>query len=364
MRVCIICAYSSANRGDGLLLRLTQELLLEVVPSGLHLEVIALDASSFDQVSGTVVEWPEHFLSRSARRWLPGSVKKATVISPVAIRRLEDYVGSFDAVVAVGGAPLRVDRLVRLRSLLAHAPQIYAARRAPISIVMPQSIGPFPSPPLSTIAIRLLQRLDHIYARDDRTLRDLSALQNISRLPDLAVLDLAQSHENHRTQGCGTEQYLLIPRSLGRDSYDGSIIELAGLLPNLTTFVQSEARNNNDAEIVRRVASSRTIGEIADFVPGVAISVRLHGALACIAAGIPTIHLAYERKGFGAFQDLGIPAWCQSVYSFSPNGVREQAERLLEDPSDYWEAIDGKLTGLRAQRAELRADLERRLRVE
>jgi polysaccharide pyruvyl transferase WcaK-like protein len=86
---------------------------------------------------------------------------------------------------------------------------------------------------------------------------------------------------------------------------------------------------------------------------GVAISVRLHGALQAINAGIPTIHLSYERKGYGAYTDLGIKKWVHSVHDFSPETVADQARELLRDPSEYWARIHDQVETLKTYEIEL-----------
>jgi polysaccharide pyruvyl transferase WcaK-like protein len=56
-------------------------------------------------------------------------------------------------------------------------------------------------------------------------------------------------------------------------------------------------------------------------------------------SGCPSIHLSYERKGFGAFSDLGVSEYCHGFKKFSPELIVTQAESLKNDSSSYWTAI-------------------------
>lgn len=61
---------------------------------------------------------------------------------------------------------------------------------------------------------------------------------------------------------------------------------------------------------------------------GVVISVRLHGSLQSMISGCPSIHLSYERKGFGAFSDLGVSEYCHGFKSFNPKLIEKQVNAL------------------------------------
>ena len=64
---------------------------------------------------------------------------------------------------------------------------------------------------------------------------------------------------------------------------------------------------------------------------------RLHAALMALKAGHYVIHLAYERKGFSAFEDVGLSEWVHNVNTFTPTEVRAQVEALLHDESVWAE---------------------------
>jgi len=122
-------------------------------------------------------------------------------------------------------------------------------------------------------------------------------------------------------------------------------------------YVQSRARGNDDAQFYseRRISDSGNLRDILSSGdrPAVVLSVRLHGALESILNGVPAVHLSYERKGFGAYADLGIPDYCHNSYSFDADTVVEQVKSLRADPTDYWRAVDAQLAPLSEARLSL-----------
>jgi hypothetical protein len=101
--------------------------------------------------------------------------------------------------------------------------------------------------------------------------------------------------------------------------------------------------------------------------PGAVVSVRLHGALESILAGWPAIHLSYQRKGWGAYADLGLEEFVHDARSFDPATVAAQALALRDDPTPFWDAVrrrlpdlvraDGELTALVANTLRIPSDL-------
>ena len=73
--------------------------------------------------------------------------------------------------------------------------------------------------------------------------------------------------------------------------------------------------------------------------PRVVVAVRMHAALMAIAAGHYVVHLAYERKGFSAFADLGIGQYVHPVRRFDIDSVVAQVEHLRgEDARAQYDA--------------------------
>jgi hypothetical protein len=75
----------------------------------------------------------------------------------------------------------------------------------------------------------------------------------------------------------------------------------------------------------------------------------LHGALESILHGVPAYHLSYERKGFGAYDDLGVGDWVANAADFDAAAV---ANTLLAPGAlaRFWRAAGEGLVNLRQQR--------------
>ncbi len=118
------------------------------------------------------------------------------------------------------------------------------------------------------------------------------------------------------------------------------------MCPGLELVVQSEGGGNDDPSFYRHLGFSgpfRTLTQaVKESGPGVVVSVRLHGSLEALHLGCPTIHLAYERKGYGAATDLGIEAYTHSAFSFDPALVKDQIEGLTCKAEGYWAIVKQK----------------------
>jgi polysaccharide pyruvyl transferase WcaK-like protein len=96
---------------------------------------------------------------------------------------------------------------------------------------------------------------------------------------------------------------------------------------------------------------------LRDKAPRIVISARLHGALESIAAGFPAIHLSYESKGWGAFEDLGISEFVLNARSATAKQVWDRVETISMDPSAYWDRVDAVRDKLNIAERQLRRDL-------
>jgi polysaccharide pyruvyl transferase WcaK-like protein len=56
-----------------------------------------------------------------------------------------------------------------------------------------------------------------------------------------------------------------------------------------------------------------------------------------LAAGVPAVHLAYDRKGPATFADLGLQDWCLDVRSLDRTSLRAVVDDLVADASAYWD---------------------------
>jgi polysaccharide pyruvyl transferase WcaK-like protein len=81
-------------------------------------------------------------------------------------------------------------------------------------------------------------------------------------------------------------------------------------------------------------------------LPGVVVSTRLHGAVQSLLAGVPAVHLGYERKSWSAYEDLGLSDYVHNARSFDPAAVAAQALALVPDPSAFWQRIEERRPAL------------------
>lgn len=355
-RLAILHAYDGRNLGDGLLVAETLDL---VERSGVDLAdcvIVAMHSESWRGISA-VVQYPgvragETTGPRSgalslARLSLGGMTSMRTAWGTAVAK----VVAGADAVVGVGGGYLRAPGgRQSLDTMAFHLPQLaLAASTGKPSFYMPQSIGPLCGPTGRAIG-RHLQDLTWVGVRDDRSMEELPSGVRAHRMPDLAVLAIARSPlgADARSVGGGI---VLVARALmdGGNRYTEALARLARLT-NASWGVHSQALGQNDLDFYRAFKPPRTAPTselLSDRSVAVVISVRLHGALQAILAGVPAIHLSYERKGHGAYGDLGITDWLHEAWTFDPDDVASQATALAEDPRPFWRAIEGRLPALR-----------------
>jgi polysaccharide pyruvyl transferase WcaK-like protein len=72
-----------------------------------------------------------------------------------------------------------------------------------------------------------------------------------------------------------------------------------------------------------------------------------------IEAGVPAVHLAYDRKGPAAFADLGLDDWCFDVRKLDAEALRAAVDGLRADPAPYWERLAKHVPALRTQSSDL-----------
>jgi polysaccharide pyruvyl transferase WcaK-like protein len=347
LRVLVSHAYSSKNRGDGLLVDLTRRALEDAFGhENFKANFVCIDANSFADLAGVF-----QFDATSSRR----STRIRGVISSAKSLALPDQPvfpedhRPPDLIVAVGGGYLRTTNYLQgLKALIAHGSQLrQAANTAIPSIYLPQSVGPFRTPFGAGFA-HDVRRLSRIYVRDDRSF-ELLRSPNVRRVPDLAVYEIArkigQPSSLQQIQRSGS---LLVARRIEgsksvQSSYADKLKWLRKETPSLLPAVQSTGRGNDDPAFYSDLGWEGQFFPLRSYfttpLPSAVVSVRLHGALESLAAGIPTVHLSYERKGFGAYQDLGIGQYVHNVYSFDPKLVLQQVRDLTENAGDFWDAV-------------------------
>ena len=351
----VLHAYSRKNSGDGLLVDLTQDVIEEANLEPIK-QLVALDKESFSEFYN--VYEPKIIRSNYAGKML------FTFKAMINIFFSNDLYAGFlpektkDPIISVGGGYLRGRTTVEsIKTFLAHGPQLTWASRLKFSpvIYLPQSIGPF-SGLMKLYVHSKLKNVDIIFARDDLTVKELR-LPNVIRIPDLAVQELAMSFEVVNQENKFDKVYL-IARAVnvaGQDLYIQRLLELKDKIPNLEPLIQSEGRGNNDAEFYKKLGWHQPLRKVKDVLEipenrGVVISVRLHGSLQSMISGCPSIHLSYERKGFGAFSDLNISKYCHGFKKFDSDVICQQVNELQVNASQYWDYIYSSIDKIRSQR--------------
>lgn len=391
--IAILHAFSRKNAGDGLLVDLTLRLLEEAGVARRDCRVLALDPASFSDLDDVRAVPGEPRGARPSRKLAGAALELARAGAaelPVvrtrahggAIGRLLDDVRG---VVAVGGGYLVADSTVRQGGvMLNHMPQLLAAgrlssrddraERARVpsmrvpSIYLPQSIGPLRGA-AGALARRALSRIDVIYARDDETFAELRGLTDVRRCPDLAVLELASSLRSIKqpvSANGNTASTLIVPRALpNAPGYHDLLRALGSAVPSPRWAVQADVDGPRSDRRFLGTLGVRDDGDLATLLaretPGVVVSVRLHGAIASLLAGWPAIHLSYERKGWGAYQDLGLDEWVHDARRFDVDTVRAQVAELHANPRKLFARIEERLPALLSARRDLVHELATRL---
>jgi polysaccharide pyruvyl transferase WcaK-like protein len=368
LNVLIAHAYSTMNRGDGLLVELSKELIKEALGPDVRIAILALDAQSF-RGSDPVLQYAP------ASR---GFLSKASGISKIAF---STWLGAPsvpalphtkfqrpDLVIGVGGGYLRSDGGLRsVKSLIAHGLQMrWLISLGVPMFYLPQSVGP-----LTDIEGKIIKRwaskIDRLNVRDDRSVSIFPHNSHIRRRPDLAVSSIARKLSVSSINTPPTENPGLIARHLQRSTeveerYRSSLRALMKDIPGLTPILQSSGRGNDDPYFYSKMGWDLDAPYLRDLVskdrrPQLVISVRLHGALESIIAGIPAIHLSYERKGFGAYDDLGISEFVHNANSFDVGLVIDQVEAIQANPRTYWEKLERSLPLINNKYEEMVLDL-------
>lgn len=349
MKALLLHGYSATNAGDGLLVAEGVQMLHDAFPDGVDVTVLALHPDTFRDRPETVVD--ASFGKRGPSRELNA-----------VLRRL----GDFDLLVGVGGGYLRFGHPIEAaKTALAHVAQLRAVARSSVpSVYLPQSIGPLR---LGSRALlrRLLAGIDLVHLRDDRSMTEIG-LANLRRSPDMALIS---GEWANRRDTAPAEKVVLTARAVRGRTAPG-VVELARRLGDFDGYVQSTGAGNDDTRVVEALEPTRILSR-SEYLDRssrrVVVAVRLHAALMGLAAGHWVIHLAYERKGFGAFSDLGLSDYVFTVNGFDVDEISTLVDRLRTDPAarrDYDERISAARGRLAAERTAIVEDLRRRVKAE
>ena len=314
-QVAILHAYSARNRGDGLLVEHAMEVVREAL-GDCEFTIAASDPNSFGEMDATVLG------SRPGRRgYSPAYL--------AFLRRL----GTYDLAVGVGGGYIRAGYpLESLKIARGLGPQLMAAsRRRGTTVYLPQSVGPL------KFGVRHLVRhamrgVDAVFLRDDRSVEELS-LPNVTRTPDMAALSISRANGGASTP---SPRPIMSIRAV-RGHVPNEIYELASMLGEYDVYIQSTVSGNDDRPSSATLAPVSVVEAGQLFGPAgprrVIVAVRLHAALMALEAGHYVVHLAYERKGFGAFSDLGLGRYVHRYGGFSSAEVAAQVRSLMDSVS-------------------------------
>lgn len=327
MKFLLTNAYSTKNAGDGLLVKLASDLINE---SGNELgSIFALDSASFN--SG----------------YPPCIVENGSKVNTLKnISRLPRYIAESNVtgVLSVGGGYLRFgNRTEALKAKLLHLNQLdkIVESKVPFAL-LPQSIGP-----VSYFKKDLMKVLSHaswIALRDNRSMDEMSKLNNLVRIPDLAALEISGAQIN-QNQSLGRRLGLIIRDIPNRPNWEEITKQLIGI-PKSEVLIQSEVgRSNSDRRYISKFLDGNKLRTSSQSIDSgeidVMLSVRLHGSLMAILSGVPSIHIAYERKSFGVYEDLGISRFCINPNSFNLQIISMMIEELssFQGRKDFFGSI-------------------------
>jgi polysaccharide pyruvyl transferase WcaK-like protein len=370
--IVVTHAYSRHNAGDGLLVDLTLGRLRRAGIDDSDVVVLAMDPDSFPELA-SVVKVGTAGRSADLETAKAVATSAGTVLGAVVPRlslgAAAQAVRQADGFVSVGGGYLRAgNRTNQIGTAINHLPQLIAAARSRRpSIYLPQSVGPLAGPVGGQVR-RRLHAMTSVHLRDDRSMAEVGAGPNIHRTADLAVLELAETLAGGMTPRELTGGPIIVARDLtDAPTYRDRLLELGAQLADPRWGVQSEGAATKSDRVFYGKLGVPPAGRVMPLVtgdePGPVISVRLHGALQSLIAGVPAIHLGYERKSWGAYEDLGLGEWVHSARGFDPALVARQVLELAADPSRFWTAAGTNVPRLQDMSRRLTEELAANLGV-
>lgn len=331
MNVLVLHAYSADNAGDGLLVHETIALIREALGADTGLTVAASHPETFSGLDARIVD------SKPGRTGYAREYLKL-------LRSLSE----FDLIVGVGGGYLRAGYPSEMaKTLLIHGPQLSAANRTSTpTVYLPQSVGPA-NPLAAKFFARRIRGISRFFVRDDRSLDDYADV-GVTRASDLAILTAKPIDRLN----LDVDSVPVVSVRAIRGEVSPLVVEFARQAGTFDGYVQSATAGNDDTAAMTSVGARRILSrdDLMTPAPGsgvrVVVAVRLHAALMALRAGHFVIHLAYERKGFGAFQDLGLDGYVHNINKFEPARVVSQMQLLLDDPDvrkQYANDVDAAL---------------------
>ena len=323
-------AYSPGNIGDGLLAELSVQLSNESVPCTIYLS--ALDSKGFKR---DILNHPDKY---------PGLNPNNVFSSLNVFRLVLLFLRKNLVVLAIGGEYLNFTGFKSsCKSLIANGLAIFLAlaTNRPTGF-LPQGI--ILSQRMQKYVLPFLRKARWILLRDNRSMEELSKLQNISKAYDLAIIDVKA---NYASRAGASVIGSILHEVSSSTKYISAVTEIAKT-KHMKFYVQSNFGGNNfdsmflENTLHKRKYESATNLYTNNLDVGVLISTRLHGAVGAIRNGIPAIHIAYSRKGKAVFNDLGISEYCVDFEDLDPVALLDLAHNL-NSSSDarriYWDKI-------------------------
>ncbi|MES9851875.1 MAG: polysaccharide pyruvyl transferase family protein [Candidatus Thiodiazotropha sp. L084R] len=360
--ILVLHAYSRGNRGDGLLVDLTVKAIKKAIPEETDIVVVAMDAESFNDLYLSVqVPMTSEVRYKRIFSQISTSIKLMfNLVSgrQVSFNNLSKLASKADLIVGVGGGYMRSGSWIEgLKACIVHATQAYISSWAKCpAIYLPQSVGPL-NGVTGKIINRAISGINTIYLRDDKSVSELTQHNGVVRAPDLAIMKLFDI-EDSQLNAVEYKNVYIIARDLKKShntnkQYISMLNKLRLLIPEAEVVLQSAVRGNNDQKFYEKLkwgTQFRSITQaIKDSGPGVVVSVRLHGAIQSLIDGCPSVHLSYERKGFGAYDDIGLQDYVHCATQFDPDLVSKQVFELCSDSSEYWRRISLASTRVKDQ---------------
>lgn len=314
MSTLITNAYSSLNLGDGLLVEESRDIVAEAgfMPTAL----LALDPGSFRD---------------SGIQLLKAETNRKRLVLELGLGILPLNEINVERAFAVGGGYLRFpNRQVAYKTYMSHMSQlkILAKQGIPFAL-LPASIGPINF--LQKEVLKLLAKAEFIAVRDDKSALELKEISNVYRFPDLSILN------EIKTLGAASEDWGvgLILRNLDFPNWLRDLHRIMKIENSYLMIQSSTGSSNNDFEfIMEHFPESEKVSTTEAFAikrPSLVISSRLHGAIMSIKEGIPAIHLGYERKSFGVYEDLGLSEFCLPANNLDFNLLQGMVSRFKTD---------------------------------
>ncbi|MCI9872566.1 polysaccharide pyruvyl transferase family protein [Arthrobacter humicola] len=346
-KVLLLHAYSPRNSGDGLLVELARESVLKAVGPA-DIRVIASDAEAFG--GPAYHQWNAPLLDKWNK--VPRRLSMLATGFLGGSRVFREMAQEADLIVAVGGGYLRGDALVpAIKSWGAHFGQLrLAASQGHKSVYLPQSIGPFHGVYKRAMQ-KNLSKIRTVYARDDRSVSEFAAVSSLQRMPDMAVLELAESPAGAKRPQNLSARPIFVARELSNPRNYYNLLEEVARSEEFEWALQSTGGGNDDYPLTSRLSpaeprSMKTV--LAEPAARIVVSTRLHGALSSLIAGFPAIHLSYERKGWGAYEDLGLDQFVLNARDATLPQINDLLAQIRTHPEDFWATIDAKRQDIRA----------------